>query len=149
MKCFIFDLDGTIADDEHRRHHVTQKSDWDAYYSACPDDKPIWHVLHVLHALQQLYKIIIVTGRSEGIRRETEAWLIAHSVLFWELHMRKKGDRRKNSEYKTSIVADLRRRGYEILMAFEDLKPAVRTYRALGVPCAQVAETPVWEIRHP
>lgn len=150
MKCYIFDLDGTLADDAHRQHHVTQRSDWDAYYAACPDDKPIEHLLQVARALYAAgFHIIIVTGRSEAIRAETEAWLLAHGVLWTALFMRKKGDRRKNSEYKLDVVREIREHGYDIQMVFEDLKPAVKAYRAIGIPCAHVADPPYWDVPHP
>lgn len=150
MKCFIFDLDGTLADDSHRHHHVTQRSDWDAYYAACPDDKPIEHMVEIAKALKAAhFKLIIVTGRSEAIRKETEAWLVAHGILFDELWMRRRADRRRNSELKQAAVARLREKGYEILMVFEDLKPAVKAYREMGIPCAHVVDAPYWNIPHP
>ena len=38
----VFDLDGTLADDAHRQHHITgDVRDWDAYFAACGDDAPI------------------------------------------------------------------------------------------------------------
>ena len=80
MKCFIFDLDGTLADDSHRAHFIASGTkDWDAYYAACPDDKPIEHTIQLAHDLHARgYKIVIITGRSETVRRETEDWLIRH-----------------------------------------------------------------------
>lgn len=150
MKCFIFDLDGTLADDSHRHHHISKSSDWDAYYAACPDDKPIQHMIEVAKALHAAgFKIAIVTGRSETIRAETEAWLLAHGVLWNELMMRKRSDRRRNSELKQSAVKRLREKGYKILMVFEDLMPAVKAYRALGLPCAHVADHPYFDVPHP
>lgn len=150
MKCYIFDLDGTLADDEHRKHHVTQRSDWDAYYAACPDDKPIHHIVEVAKALKAAhFKIAVVTGRSEAIRAETEAWLLAHGILFDELLMRKRSDRRRNSDLKQSAIRRLQERGYDIQMVFEDLKPAVDAYRAMGIPCAQVADPVYWNVPHP
>lgn len=146
MKCYIFDLDGTLADDQHRSHHVTTHSDWDAYYAACPQDAPIEHVCEVARALYvRCYHIVIVTGRPETIRCETEAWLIAHGICWSELIMRQKSDRRPNSYLKSEAVHALRAKGYEPLMAFEDLGPAVAAWRAAGVPCAQVAAPQVWE----
>lgn len=150
MKCYIFDLDGTLADDQHRHHHITQRSDWDAYYAACPDDKPIHHIVEIAKALYKAgFKIAIVTGRSAAVREATVAWLIAHGILFDELVMRQKGDRRKNSEYKLATVTTLREMGYDIQMVFEDLRPAVKAYREIGIPCAQVADPAYWNIPHP
>jgi phosphoglycolate phosphatase-like HAD superfamily hydrolase len=150
VKCFIFDLDGTLADDSHRWHHVQRSGDWDSYYAAAVQDKAIDHVLKVALALQSSgYAIAIVTGRSESIRQETEDWLLRHGILFRELIMRKLTDRRRNSELKLSALEELRQRGYDVLMVFEDLPAAVATYRAAGVPCAQVADPEELDAKHP
>jgi beta-phosphoglucomutase-like phosphatase (HAD superfamily) len=150
VKCYIFDLDGTLADDSHRWHHVRRSGDWDAYYAACPEDKPIEHMLEVAKALNGAgYRIVIVTGRSESIRRETEDWLLQQGILYSELIMRKKNDRRKNSELKLEALEVLRQKGYMPLMVFEDLPAAVQAWRAAGLPCAQVAAPEDWGLTHP
>ena len=150
MKCYIFDLDGTLADDSHRWHHVTKSGDWEAYYAAATEDKPIWHVIEVAKALHAAkFEIIIITGRSESIRAETEQWLLQHGILFRELIMRKRTDRRRNSELKLEALEELRLKGYLPLMVFEDLPAAVATYRRAGVPCAQVADPEEWASTHP
>ncbi len=150
MKCYIFDLDGTLADDSHRWHHVSKSGDWEAYYAEASADTPIQHVIEVAKALYAAkFEIIIITGRSESIRAETEQWLLQHGVLFRELIMRKRTDRRRNSELKLEALEDLILRGYLPLMVFEDLPAAVRTYRLAGVPCAQVADPEEWSNSHP
>ena len=150
MKCYIFDLDGTLADDSHRWHHVQRSGDWDSYYAAASADKPIHHVIEIAKALHVAgYSIVIITGRSESIRRETEDWLLQHGILFDELIMRKRTDRRKNSELKLEALEDLVLRGYLPLMVFEDLSAAVKVYREAGVPCAQVADPEDWQRAHP
>ena len=150
MKCYIFDLDGTLADDSHRWHYVERSNDWDSYYAACSADKPIEHVVAIARSLLAAgYRLAIVTGRSEQIRRETEAWLLAHGVLYDVLIMRKRGDRRLNSELKVSALHELRSRGYLPLMAFDDLEPAVQAWRAAGLPCAQVSNVAAWTVEHP
>ena len=150
MKCYIFDLDGTLADDSHRWHHVQRSGDWDSYYAQCPFDKPIQHVVEIAKALHAAkFEIIIVTGRSESIRAETEQWLLQHGVLFRELIMRKRTDRRRNSELKLEALEQLRQRGYLPLMVFEDLPAAAARYRSAGVPCAQVADPEEWANTHP
>ncbi len=150
MKCYIFDLDGTLADDSHRWYHVQVNGDWEAYYAAASADKPIDHVIEVAKALRAAgFSIVIVTGRSESIRRETEVWLAEHGILYSELIMRKKTDRRTNSALKIEALNDLRLRGYWPLMVFEDLPAAVTAWRAAGVPCAQVADPEDWDRTHP
>ena len=58
----IADLDGTIADCEHRRNFVTGKNkDWQKFYAACIDDEPNVPVINTLRALKaQGYQIIIL-----------------------------------------------------------------------------------------
>lgn len=35
----VFDLDGTLADGDHRLHHITgETKDWRAFFAACGDD---------------------------------------------------------------------------------------------------------------
>ena len=141
MKCYIFDLDGTLADDSHRVHHIASGTkDWDAYYAKCVDDKPIEHVLHVARSLRAAgFHIIIVTGRSEQVRHETTEWLLENGLLFDDLIMRKKGDYRKNSEVKIEALHALRAKGYFPLMGFDDLPAAVKVWREAGLPCAHVS----------
>jgi phosphoglycolate phosphatase-like HAD superfamily hydrolase len=149
MKCFIFDLDGTLADNSHRWHHVSKSGDWDSYYAACPADKPIQHIIEIARALYKAgFKIAIVTGRSETIREETVQWLLGQGILYDELIMRKKTDRRRNSELKLAALDELKLLGYLPLMVFEDLPAAVQTYRRAGVPCAQVADPEEWDLTH-
>lgn len=39
MKYIIVDLDGTLANIDHRLHYIKQnKPDWNAFYGACKDD---------------------------------------------------------------------------------------------------------------
>lgn len=103
----IFDLDGTLADCEHRRHFVDPeycmdylkgccdndkycevntgqyfKPDWKAFYEACEDDKPILPVRDILWALNPYKnKIAIWSGRCESVRDKTIKWLIDHIFL--------------------------------------------------------------------
>lgn len=49
---YIFDLDGTLALIEHRRHFVENGSaKWDEFYAACVDDKPNPAVIEVMEQL--------------------------------------------------------------------------------------------------
>lgn len=104
----IFDLDGTLADCEHRRHFVKKKSncthcslcygtidmncpckfpknpDWKSFYEACDQDKPIEPVISIFESLifenhiRLGKKIEIWSGRCESVREKTEKWLEFH-----------------------------------------------------------------------
>jgi hypothetical protein len=103
----IFDLDGTLADCEHRRylidpakneeylpiwsendqeahwcHNITLKKfqpDYKSFYESCCEDKPNHPVITVFHALNESeHEIEIWSGRSESVRSKTENWLWKH-----------------------------------------------------------------------
>ena len=53
---YIFDLDGTLCNIEHRLHLLDNKTDkdrWDKFYKACVNDKPNMPVLQILQAVQR------------------------------------------------------------------------------------------------
>ena len=49
MKNVIFDIDGTIADCNHRRHHVDGSGpvDWNAFRAETVNDTPNQHVCDI------------------------------------------------------------------------------------------------------
>ena len=78
----VFDLDGTLANDQARKHHIEKDpKDWDAYFEACHTDTPNMVVVQLLHALANHGHIIeIWSGRSCGPmmarwRQKTVKWL--------------------------------------------------------------------------
>jgi 2-hydroxy-3-keto-5-methylthiopentenyl-1-phosphate phosphatase len=40
-KIVICDIDGTIANNDHRQHFLEGKKDWDGFFSSLSEDKPI------------------------------------------------------------------------------------------------------------
>ena len=141
MRCYIFDIDGTVADASHRLHHIQkQPKDWDAFFAACIDDLPIEHIVGLTHALSHFEKIVYVSGRSDQVRNKTEQWLKDFCCAAGTLYMRKAGDHRPDNIIKAELLDQILADGYEPIMAFEDREQVVQMWRANGVPCAQVAE---------
>lgn len=106
----IFDIDGTLADAEHRRHHLDKSpKDWDSFFAECPNDQPIRPVLDLLHMLFPVKQVVFFTGRSDMHRAETVAWLSQHtgicsSVVEDRLWMRVEGDRRHDHVVKGHML---------------------------------------------
>ena len=102
---YIFDLDGTLALIDHRRHLVERpslkcydchganrhncvqcadldagwKADWRAFFAACVDDQPNAPVIRTLRALESGgAEIWIWSGRSDEVRAQTQEWLAKH-----------------------------------------------------------------------
>lgn len=74
----IFDIDGTLANIDHRRHLVEgPKKDFDAFYDAMVYDtvNPDVQDLYRLYAHNLDWLVYICTGRPEKYRSVTEEWL--------------------------------------------------------------------------
>jgi hypothetical protein len=141
--CWIFDIDGTLADLRHRLPHI-QKSpkDWDGFFSAVDGDAPIPHVIAVCCTLGLGTPIVLSSGRPERTREATIKWLVRHKVwlVVHAMYMRADGDHRPDFQVKRELLARMRNDGWSPIMAFDDRDQVVRMWRSEGVPCAQVAE---------
>lgn len=146
MRCYLFDIDGTIADLTHRLPHIQKiPKDWDSFFGACPDDAPIPHIIELARDLSKQATVIFVSGRSDKVRTETEAWISTH---VWgedrphksPLVMRKEGDHRPDNLVKAELLDEVLSHGWKPIMAFDDRNQVVKMWRERGIPCAQVAE---------
>ena len=145
-RCYIFDIDGTIANIDHRLHHITgETKDWPAFYSLCAGDQPIPHMVELAHHLSAFAPILFVTGRSEECREDTATWLHRQGFGTYlmafrgRLHMRLVGDHRPDNIVKAEMLDAILAVGWAPIMAFEDRTQVVEMFRARGIPCAQVA----------
>ena len=154
--CYIFDIDGTLADLTHRLHFIRDgNKDWNAFKQFCFFDKPITHMVDLCRRLfwaaraQQPigsydkpdWEIILMSGRNECQRKDTMEWLDQIACLpEMKLYMRADGDFRADDIIKEELLAEVRADGFEPIMAFDDRNQVVRMWRRAGVPCAQVAE---------
>lgn len=143
--CIILDIDGTLANGDHRLHHIQKEpKDWDAYFDACFGDEPIDHMVQIVKALERSFVTVFVSGRAERCRIATEKWLIDHGFYSGRyplhLYMRADGDHRNDDVIKIELLGTVRAKGFEPVMAFDDRNRVVKAWRAAGVPCAQVAE---------
>lgn len=136
----VFDLDGTLANTDHRSHFLDRqasKKDWRGFFAACVDDTPHHHIIAVFHALSIAgHHIEIWSGRSSEVRAETEAWLSAHDMGHIPLRMRDEGDHTADEVLKRRWLLEADRRPDLI---FDDRAKVVAMWRAEGVPCCQVA----------
>jgi len=141
---WIFDIDGTIANLEHRLHHVKNgKSDWSAFFKSCINDEPIGDVIYLLSLLKQNgHMIILLSGRSDEVWTETVEWLDRWAIYFDHLVMRKQGDNRPDYIVKDELLSDFlmnQNELFDIKGVFEDRDQVVEMYRRRGLRCYQVA----------
>ncbi len=141
----IFDLDGTLALIEHRRHLVEGKhKDWPAFFAACTNDQPNEPVIAALHAhMAAGHNVMIVSGRSDEVRHQTEAWLFEHvfkgrAIAFAPI-MRRAGDYTPDDNLKRQWLGDGTIPRERVLCVYEDRDRVVQMWRSAGLACFQVA----------
>jgi len=144
----LVDIDGTLSNQDHRNHFLTQSpKDWNSYFQACDKDKPIPGVIDIVKRLVCAeFCIVFCTGRKESVRRKTEEWLLKHvtdnkhQVSKSFLLMRKDGDFRHDIEAKPELLAEAGISLDDIAFVLEDRNSMVKKWRELGLTCLQVAE---------
>lgn len=154
---YIFDLDGTLALIDHRRHLVEgDKKDWRAFFAACVDDEPNTPILTIFNSLvmeermdRDANEVWIFSGRSDEVRAQTIQWLDKWSWWFVhgietgcaQLKMRKAGDYTPDEVLKKQwLNAMLPEDRARLVCVFDERDKVVRMWRAAGVTCCQVAE---------
>ena len=135
----VFDIDGVLSDAATRQHFLESgRRDWDAFFDACGDDPLIEDVACLLSLLDPGLRIVLLTGRPLKVQPQTVSWL-KHYELRWDvLIMRDFGDYTKALVFKRGAVADLRRYGFDLRLAFEDDRRNLEMFRAEGVPCVYI-----------
>ena len=140
--CYIFDLDGTLCNIEHRLHYIKRdKPDWDLFNENCHNDEPIIPVINICRLLGNTHYIILCSGRmgTPSVRKKTEDWLKKHNVQYTELYMRKEGNYKSDHIVKEDMYELINMR-YHIAGVFDDRKSVVDMWRSKGLICYQVAD---------
>lgn len=146
MKYIVFDLDGTLANCEHRKHLIEgPEKNWDEFFLACSGDsliEPVAKLFMILwHAFldpNKKYSLIIMSGRGQISRQLTIDWLHGHGIYPDALLMRPIGDFTPDNELKMKWATEL---GIEnIDMVFDDRDKVVKMWRDLGIQCFQANE---------
>lgn len=147
---YIFDLDGTLADTQHRLHYLDNKKDpdrWRRFYRACHLDSPISDTIKTFKTLSVTADIQIWTGRSDEVKEQTMDWLFWYVISVHRDHissilkMRKEGDYTPDHILKKSWLESMSLEDRRRLVAvFEDRASVVQMWRDNGVTCYQVAK---------
>ncbi len=145
-KTIVFDMDGTLASVEHRRHHVTgQRPNWKAFFDLMDQDPVIEEVADLARlAWAAGWNVIIVSARPDDYREITEEWLDnlggEGPLNYHKMYMRKAGDYRRDDVVKQEILEQMRSDGYEPWMVVDDRDMVVDMWRKNGIMALQCAE---------
>jgi FMN phosphatase YigB (HAD superfamily) len=140
----VFDIDGTIANNEHRRKWLEQSpKDWKRYNEGMADDGVYHDIVHLMSQLYYNNKIILCTGREETFREVTDEWLCKNDIKQYVdpqgLWMRREKDYRPDSVVKVELLQRIetafRTRPW---MWFDDRQQVVDAIRAQGIRVLQV-----------
>ena len=141
----VFDLDGTLALDHHRKEHLLKEpKDWDTYFSLCHKDEPHAPIIKVLTAMSVFGCTIgLWSGRSAKVKDETMAWLKALQILphINDLRLRGEADFTQDDILKKQWLHAWNAAHPEdpVTLVFEDRKRVVDMWRENGGVCCQVA----------
>lgn len=128
----MVDLDGTLA-------LLNGRNPYDA--STCENDLVNGKILSLVQWYSDAgFNIILMSGRSEKYRPETERWLQKHYISYHHLYMRPEGDNRRDSIVKMELFDKYVRNEYRIEFVLDDRDQVVRAWRSIGLTVLQVAE---------
>ncbi len=133
----LFDIDGVLSDASARQHFLEApaRRDWDAFFDACGEDPLIEEVARLGELLDEDVIVVLLTGRPLRVQPATLEWLERHQPRWDLLIMRPSGDYTAAREFKRHTVGDLRARGFDVRLAFEDDLRNREVFREEGVPC--------------
>tara|TARA_B100000902_G_C27296295_1_gene910142 strand:+ start:616 stop:1074 length:459 start_codon:yes stop_codon:yes gene_type:complete len=142
-KCIIFDVDGTIADVEHRRHFVSgDQKDWKSFREHTQFDKRVDWVCDIAQRfIAQGDDVAFFSARNESERDITEKQIMDwigedHKGIF----LRPDGDFRCDAEFKSDLADKFVEMGGKIDLIFDDRNKVVDMWRAKGFTVVQVAD---------
>lgn len=130
-KAVICDIDGTLA-------HMVNRSPYDP--SKYLDDEKDDFIHWAFARLSENATRIIVSGRSEEYRADTEKWLSNHGITFDHLYMRPAKDNRQDALIKQEIYEQHIKGKYEVRCVLDDRNRVVKMWREQGLKVLQVAE---------
>ena len=141
-EAIIFDIDGTLANCDHRLHYLKkEKKDWDKFFSEMDKDKVNENISILYHLLMHsaIYYFII-TGRPQKYEEKTRKWLSDNSFYRYDIFFRANGDFRDDDIIKKEIYEDHIKDKYEVRLVIEDRSRVVKMWRSLGITCLQCAD---------
>lgn len=145
MDTIIFDIDGTLADVEHRRHFLSgAKPNWGSFFAEMINDPPLHDVCLLAELLGDhplvktgAIKLFLFSGRPDTHRKETEEWLQNHVPAYFQkaeaLLMRGEGDYRADTIVKREMLDGVRGQGHNVRLVVDDRPSVVQMWKDAGV----------------
>lgn len=139
-KIVVCDIDGTVAEISHRLQYAKgDTKDWKKFFSLLSADTPRTEVYEAARKLAEESSalFVFVSARPEDYRLETEQWLRDNGMAYDNLIMRRKGDKRQDTDVKSDIYNRYLKQ-YEIVRVFDDRPSVIRMWREKGLEVEDV-----------
>ena len=139
-KAIIVDIDGTIADNNHRTHLIEgKKKDWEQFFEKMVDDKPIEENIHLIRkSFNQGLNLLIVSGRYERHECLTRLWLDKYlGIDEYLLFQRSNKDYRNSIVLKKEILINIKK-NFDIKAVMENDKKIIKMYKEQGLNCIKI-----------
>jgi len=141
IPAIVVDLDGTLCDIEHRRHHVRcDDPDWTAFFEGMSEDTPNDWCVQLINKFRDTHNIVFCSGRPDIYREVTEDWLKKYNIRYDGLFMRSGDSYAPDWMVKQNILDFELRPRYEILFVVDDRKQVVDMWRKNGLTVLQCDE---------
>lgn len=130
-KALLVDIDGTLALNVSRGPYDFERCGEDSL------NDPVAEAVSLYAA--NGHRIILLSGRGNEYRPQTEGWLGAHAVPYDELWMRPAGDTRRDDVVKAELFDAHVRDRYAVSHSLDDRDRCIRLWRQMGLSSWQVA----------
>jgi hypothetical protein len=133
----IFDIDGCVSDDRHRRHLLpvngTCQDDFEPYHEQCSED-PVMNAGYVQEHERLGHKIVFLTSRPVKYRAATKEWLAKHFGKEWLLGMRPIANQLASPQVKEFLIESTEIEAGQVDMAYDDRQDVLDMYSDHGIP---------------
>jgi hypothetical protein len=144
LTTIVIDLDGTLANCEHRQQHA-QNGDWDMFHSLLAGDRPYADVAWLLSCMHGEYQVVAVTGRNEAHRSATLNWFHEQGIGQIDvILMRPDNDYTPDHILKPRMlevyIGSKQETLDEVIFVLDDRDKVVDAWREYGLNCWQVRQ---------
>lgn len=135
----IFDIDGTLMNEEHRAEH-RDKKDWTTYFGLCGLDTPFQHIVDLTKEYKKKgYEVWIMSGRPVTCENDTLASFEKAGVVFD--HMKLRGEGNFIPDYVIKPAWAKKLIGLERIEAvYDDMPKVIEAFRKNGLNVIDVTE---------
>lgn len=130
INAIIVDIDGTLSIPLNRSPYDMTK---------VIEDKPNIPICSLVELLSDSYAVLLVSGREDCARDDTELWMQENNITYCKLFMRETGDNRRDVIIKKEIYEKHIQPYFNVKYVLDDRLQTVIGWRDLNLCCLQVA----------